>query len=268
MNRTGLMITLAIAASVGLIFGLYPVLDLKIAGLFYDPGMKDFPLRVNPSWGFVRDAAMWVVSVIAAPAFIAIVIKIIRPRRKLLIAGRALVFLIATLALAPGLVANVVLKENWQRSRPIDVPQFDGPARSTADERFTAWWDPRGTCAKNCSFIGGESSGAFWTLAPAALSPPAWRPFAYGAALAFGTGVGLLRMAFGAHFLTDIVFSGVIVFLVIWLTHALIYRWRLTRMTDEAVERTIERVAMPPHDAVIAMFAAVFRRGRVPGGKP
>lgn len=260
MNRTGLIIALAIAVVVGLVFGLAPALDLRIAGWFYDPAKKDFMLRWSPLLSFLRDAAMWIVSVIAAPAFIALALKIVRPRGKLLMAGRALVFLIATLALAPGLVTNVVLKDYWPRSRPIDVPQFNG------EERFTAWWDPHGGCAKNCSFVGGEASGAYWTLAPAALAPPAWRPVAYGAALVFGTGVSVLRMAFGAHFFTDVVFAGVFTFLIIWLAHGLIYRWRPTRISDDAVERTIERIALPPYNAVNAMFAAVgarlFRRKR------
>jgi lipid A 4'-phosphatase len=34
----------------------------------------------------------------------------------------------------------------------------------------------------------------------------------------------------------------VFAFLVIWLTHGLIYRWRRTRITDEAVERAITRL--------------------------
>ena len=117
MNRTGLIIALAIAVVIGLVFGLDPALDLRIAGWFYEPAKKDFILRLSPVWGFVRDAAMWIVSVIAAPAFIALAIKVLRPRGKLLIAGRAMVFLIATLALAPGLVTNVVLKDYWPRSR-------------------------------------------------------------------------------------------------------------------------------------------------------
>jgi membrane-associated PAP2 superfamily phosphatase len=264
MNRTGLIIVISIAAVVGLVFGLYPELDLKISALFFDPAKKDFMLRWSPLLGFLRDAAMWVVSVIAAPAFIALAIKMLRPRGKLLIAGRALVFLIATLALAPGLVTNVVLKDYWPRSRPIDVPQFNG------EEYFTAWWDPRGGCPKNCSFVGGEASGAFWTLAPASLSPPAWRPAAYGAALIFATGVSALRLAFGAHFFTDVVFSGVFTYLIIWLAYSLIYRWRPTRFSDVAVERTIERFALPGYDAAhgicTALAARIFRR--MPSGKP
>src|SRR4029453_4255950 len=124
-----------------------------------------------------------------------------------------------TLALAPGLVANMVFKEHWGRPRPIDLTEFGG------DEHFRPWWDPRGDCDKNCSFVAGEPSGAFWTLAPAAVTPPAWRAPPYWAALPFAAWVGFVRIAGGGHFLSDVIFAGVFVFLVIWLMHGLIYRW-------------------------------------------
>ena len=122
-------------------------------------------------------------------------LKFILPRRKLLISGRAIVFLMATLALGPGLLVNVGLKDHWGRPRPIDVTQFGG------DQHFVAWWDPRGDCPSNCSFVSGDVSGAFWTLAPAALAPPPWRALAYGAALALGAGMAALRMTGGRAFL-------------------------------------------------------------------
>ena len=37
-------------------------------------------------------------------------------------------------------------------------------------------------------------SGAFWTLAPAALAPPQWRVLAYGAALALGAVMATMRV--------------------------------------------------------------------------
>jgi membrane-associated phospholipid phosphatase len=139
------------------------------------------------------------------------------------------------------------------------VAQFGG------EEHFVAWWDPRGDCPKNCSFVAGEPSGAFWTLAPAAMLPPPWRGLGTAAALIFGAAIGLLRMASGGHFLTDVVFAGVLTFLVIWLTHGLLYRWAATRITDEAVERALERVAMPGYNAalrVIGRVRAVVRGAR------
>ena len=100
----------------------------------------------------------------------------------------------ATLALGPGLLTNVLLKSHWGRPRPIDIVAFGG------DQHFVPWWDPRGECPDNCSFVAGEPSGAFWTLAPAALVPPPWRALATVAALAFGAGLGLVRAGGGGIF--------------------------------------------------------------------
>src|SRR5439155_19605392 len=141
---------------------------------------------------------------IAAAAFIAVAIKLVLPRRPMLIPGRGAVLMIATLTLAPGLLANVILKDEWGRPRPQEIEAFGGR------EHFVAWWDPRGDCPTHCSFVAGEPSGAFWTLAPATLVPPPWRALAYGAAVAFGSAVGVLRMAAGGHFFTDVVFAGVV----------------------------------------------------------
>jgi lipid A 4'-phosphatase len=236
MNRTGLLIALAVAVAVGLVFGVWPDLDLELAAPFFDPARGGFWRAFNPPYLRARDAVTWVIALIALPAVIAPIAKLIWPRRPLLIPGRAILLMLITLALGPGVVTNLVLKDHWDRPRPIDVAQFGGA------EHFRPWWDPRGDCPKNCSFVSGEASGAFWTLAPAAIMPPQWRALAYGAAVAFGAGVGVLRMAAGAHFFSDVVFAGVFTFLVIWLTHGWLYRWRPTRITDAAVEAPFERV--------------------------
>ncbi len=238
MNRTGLVIALVVGAMTGLVFGFFPRLDLKISGLLFDPQTRQFTLLYQVllgqlSWpAHLRDASMWIVAALAVPAGVALVL------------------------------VNVALKEHWNRPRPIVVREFNGP------DRFVAWWDPRGECRHNCSFIAGEASGAFWTLAPAALAPAPVRIFAYAAAIAFGTAVGVLRMAFGAHFFTDVVFAGVFTFLIVWIVHGALYRWRRTAISDAAFERAIERVFMPPHAALLRFVARVSTRARRAGPRP
>ena len=220
MSRRGLIIALVFAAVIGLLFGLFPQLDVEIARLFYDPVAKNFPLRSNSALGHVRDAASWILVLLIAPSVIALLIKLVVPRARSWISARAAIFLIATLALAPGLLVNVLLKNHWDRPRPVAVVEFGG------NERFVPWWDPRGQCVKNCSFVAGEASSAFWTLAPAALAPAPWRFLTYASAIAFGVGMGAVRMAMGAHFFTDVVFAGLFTFIIIVLTHGLIFRAR------------------------------------------
>jgi membrane-associated phospholipid phosphatase len=57
--------------------------------------------------------------------------------------------------------------------------------------------------------------------------------------------MGAIRMLFGGHFFTDVVFAGVITFLIIWLLFNLLYRWQPTRLSDTAIERAIERLVRP-----------------------
>src|SRR3954467_10490318 len=106
MNRTGLVIALGLAAIIGLLFGLYPELDLKLAAVFYDPATKSFPLKLNTLAAIARDGAMWVAWGIALPAIVALAVKLVRPDRPLLIPARAAVFLLVTLILAAGVLTN------------------------------------------------------------------------------------------------------------------------------------------------------------------
>jgi membrane-associated phospholipid phosphatase len=116
------------------------------------------------------------------------------------------------------------------------------------------WWDPRGRCDRNCSFFSGEGATAFWTLAPAALAPPTWRPLAYAAATAFGLATSVMRMAFGGHFFTDIAAAGLVTFVVIWLAHGYIYRWPRTRLSDDAVDGALTRLAWPGYRLMRRLF--------------
>jgi lipid A 4'-phosphatase len=239
MNRTGLLIALWLALVTGLLFGIYPELDLKLAGLFYDGSTKSFPLKLNTLAGIARDGAMWIAWGMALPALVALVAKLLRPERPLMISGRAVVFLLVTLLVSAGVLTNLTFKSYWGRPRPVVVSEFNGP------DRFVAWWDPRGSCGRNCSFFSGEGATAFWTYAPAALAPPAWRPLAYAAATMFGVATSLLRMAFGGHFFTDVAAAGLVTFLVVWLAHGYIYRWPPTRLTDQGIDAALRALARP-----------------------
>jgi lipid A 4'-phosphatase len=250
MNRTGLLVVLAIGVTIGVVFALFPNLDLAITRLFFEPRSRWFGLTYymfvdGHMWVLrLRDATMWIVAAFALVPVAALIVKLLRPTKPMLMSPRSIVFLLGTLALAPGVLANGVLKEHWARPRPIEVREFTG------SDSFMPWWDPRGACEQNCSFISGEGAGAFWTLAPAALAPPAVRPIAYAAALAFGAAVGVIRIGMGAHFFTDIAFAGVFTFLIIWLAYALLFRWPLPLPSDATIERAIERFVLPIHTAL------------------
>jgi lipid A 4'-phosphatase len=254
MNRAGLAIGLLIAAVVGVLFAVYPRLDIEISALFYNRQKDLFVVNAQPWATSLRAAARWLITLILAPACLAIVGKLIMPRRRMLISSRAAVFLIVTMALGPGLLTNVILKDHWGRARPIDITEFGGHLH------FTPWWDPRGDCPTNCSYIAGEPSGGFWTLAPAALAPPQWRALAYGAALVFGAAIGVLRIAGGGHFFTDVAFAGIFMFILIWVTHRIMFRWAAGPDADDAVERKLGEAGDAGRRALAALLRLLTPR--------
>ncbi len=253
MNRIGLFIALAVAVIVGVLFSIYAQLDLDLSGLFFNPDTHRFRIYAQPWEQHARDVSRWLVALLVAPGFIALGGKLILPRRRMLIGGRAALLLVLTLALGPGLLANTLLKDHWGRSRPIDVVEFGGA------DPFTPWWNPGGPCPNNCSFIAGEPSGAFWTLAPAAMAPPQWRLLAYGGAIAFGIALGVLRIAAGGHFFTDVAFAGIFMYLVVWSIYGFIFRWRATRLDENTVDHAIGRAGEAIRDVLAAVALWIGR---------
>jgi membrane-associated phospholipid phosphatase len=116
--------------------------------------------------------------------------------------GRSLLFLAASLAAGPGLLVNEGFKAHVHRPRPAHVRDFGGEAP------FQPFYRLDGPCAKNCSFPSGETAAAFWMVAPAALAPAPFQVPCLAAAALFGVVTGGFRIAAGAHFLSDVLFSG------------------------------------------------------------
>jgi lipid A 4'-phosphatase len=230
-SRVSLLLICLAAAAMALASLLAPDLDLAVARWFFDPATHKFPAAANPLLTLLREQGSVIVIVCLAVIAAAMWVKLMRPNRPLLIRGRAILFLVITLALGPGLLANGILKAQWGRPRPVEVTQFGGK------EHYVPWWSNRGTCPSNCSFVSGEAATAAWTLAPAVLVPMPWRPVALGAAALFTLAIGVLRMAFGGHFLTDVVFGALMAAFVVWLVHGLIYRWPRTRLDEQAVDQ-------------------------------
>lgn len=240
MRRSGLIATLAIIAGAGFVLGFFPAIDLAVARYLYAAthaiGGASKPWLL-PIAHIVRKISLWIEIPFIALPVIAIGVKLALPRRRMLIPGRAVVLLLTSVILVPGLLVNGVMKNHWERPRPGHLVEFGG------NQHFVPWWEPRGDCRRNCSFVSGEASAAFWTLAPAALMPPLWQPLAYTAAITFGTAVSLARMVMGGHFLSDTIFAGALTFLAIWLLYATIYRWQRTQLDDRAIEQALEHLS-------------------------
>ncbi|MCL7926657.1 MAG: phosphatase PAP2 family protein [marine benthic group bacterium] len=203
------------AALLGLLFLFMPELDLAFTELFYSSA-AGFTQNGTPWERALYESVDWIVGIAVVGAVGVLVLEAAR-RGPFRHRGKVAALLLVVLALGPGLIVNGTLKEHWGRARPRDVTQFGG------DRAFTPALVIADQCERNCSFSAGHPSAGF---ALAALGY-AWlsrrrRWAIIASATGFGLLVGLARVAAGGHFLSDVLFSGVI---VIGLTVVLGDRW-------------------------------------------
>ncbi|WP_158554803.1 phosphatase PAP2 family protein [Methylovirgula sp. 4M-Z18] len=206
LSLAGLVLSAAVLA-------IWPELDLATSAYFYEGGHHFAAITPLGQFGRMVGYTVPFVLLIGATALWA-------ARRfgfnvPFAPTGRSVAFLILSMVLVPGLVVNVGLKDHAHRPRPAQSTAFDGPYP------FRPWYKFDGECKKNCSFVSGEASSAFWTLAPASLAPMPFKPYAIGAALIFSIFTSALRIAFGGHYLSDVLLA---TFLTIFLIEAL-RRW-------------------------------------------
>lgn len=128
-------------------------------------------------------------------------------------------FILLFLLLGPGLIANVILKDNLGRPRPREVKVFAG------EYRYHQFWEP-GEAGRNSSFPSGHASIAFALIGPWFLLREKHRGdalFCLAIGLGWGGVVGLGRILQGGHFVSDTLWAGGIVYLTgqllaIWLS--------------------------------------------------
>lgn len=209
------LIALTLAALV--VFAEWPQIDLAVARAFYgESGFIGHAALERAARDFFRVAPFLVLAVFAA----------LYALRRCGVAvgyaptGRSLVFLAATMAIGPGLVVNLGLKDHAHRPRPSQTEDFGGKFE------FRPWYRFDGGCRKNCSFVSGEASQNFWLVAPASLAPPPFRAPAIGGALAMGVAASVLRMAFGGHYLSDVTLAALITLIIVVGARMLFFRER------------------------------------------
>lgn len=202
-----------------LLFSLWPQLDLALAARFYTPGvgfpLGDSALAQAVYWGIWGGSRLivgallllWLASLCVSHGWLA--------RRR-----RWFGFLLLSFALGPGLITDVGLKNHWGRARPHQIVQFGGT------QAFTPALVPAHECARNCSFVSGHVSGACAPLVFGWLAGRRRRRNWLLGAAAAGVIVGLVRMAQGGHFASDVFFAFYADWLATFIAWALLARLR------------------------------------------
>ncbi|MBU4197735.1 MAG: phosphatase PAP2 family protein [Alphaproteobacteria bacterium] len=197
----------AAVLAVSVYFLAFPGVDIAVSRLFYRPEAGFF-LADNPLLKALRKSSSLVLALMLLGVIGRLAWRALR-RRPLGAAARRAIFVLAALAVGPGLVVNLVLKGLWGRARPVQIDQFGG------DAAFTPVWMVSDACQSNCSFVSGEGSSAAWMVGVLLVVTPAkWRPVVLPLAVVYAFALSMNRLAFGGHFLSDILLSWALTALV------------------------------------------------------
>src|ERR1700728_370780 len=162
---TGIAVYAGIVAAAALLFLLFPGVDLAASRLFYRPG-AGFLLAQWPPAVLLHHAMPFLVAGILAVLVAGMARLLLLGRPLWRLDQKAIVFVVLSAALAPGLLANTVLKDHWGRARPSQVEESGGT------RHFTPAPLPARECAGNCSFVSGDAALGFSLVAFALLLPP------------------------------------------------------------------------------------------------
>ena len=196
------------------LFLAFPELDRMASASVYQTG-HGFALQGNAVFDFVHDRIGILAGAIALAALV--IVFTARNGNRLAPWRRSAAFVLLILLLGPGLVVNTVFKDHWGRARPAQTVEFGGKAH------FTPAWVISDQCNKNCSFVCGDASIGFAFVAFAFISRRPRRWLVGGIAL--GAALGLMRIAQGGHFLSDVVFSFYAVWFTAWALNGLMVRF-------------------------------------------
>jgi len=202
MSAPRTLVGLALAlVLVGLVFGLAPQLDIAATQWVFDSfGFLGATETARDARDILRLAPFWLLGALVGLALLRRFVTKAAPAPS----WRALAFLGASLLVGSGLIVNLGLKDHSHRPRPVHVREFGG------NQEFRPWWRFDGACVRNCSFASGEAASGAWMLAPALLTPPPFEAAAVTGAVIFAVATSALRVGFGGHFLSDVLFGGLI----------------------------------------------------------
>lgn len=195
-------------------------LDRTVTGWFYDPQLGEFPWRYN---GFLEvvmhHGVKYAVALIAVTALalylVSFIIESLKPLRSVLL------FVALALILAPSIIA--LLKLASARHCPWNIVDYGGfaPYLKLLDPA------PSGITPGHCFPAGHASTGfclmAFYFVGHA-LGRRRLAVVGLGAGLTTGLILGFVRIMQGAHFVSHVLWSGVVCWLIITLLYGLIVR--------------------------------------------
>lgn len=239
------VLALALVASSGF-FHVFPGVDLAVSRWFHDDA-EGFVLANSHPLRALRSSATWIMRGVALLALFQIA-RHASAGRMAEHGARRWLWLLSCLVVGPGLLVNGFLKEHWGRPRPRATDLFGGEAP------FQKVWVISDWCDSNCSFVSGEASTAAWLVAAALMAPRRIRTVVTVLAAIYAFAVSINRIAFGGHYLSDVVLA--------WLLCALVF------MALSRLIQTTTAASFAPGAIGVRGASVKKTKGRTDGHQP
>jgi lipid A 4'-phosphatase len=230
----GIVVGLVFVVVASVFFLIFPGVDLWFSRQFYLADLG-FPVARLPAFIALRAFSNNLLIVISAVLVLALLAKLVRPGKPTPIRPHSIFFLISGLALGPGLLVNLILKDHWGRPRPFMVDGFGG------SDPYVPVWQITNYCSTNCSFVSGEASASLWLVTLAFVVPQRLRQPVAIVAIVFGLLFSLNRIAFGGHFISDVVIAWGLTAVIVAALHRLFISHPPPRFTEAALEGNLTR---------------------------
>ncbi len=187
--------------------------DQSIADYYYTLDVEEDPLyRRIYTYGIIPAQLLGILS------FLALILSYCLPSYKTW--RKPALVLVLSMMVGAGLIVHTALKDQWGRPRPKQILDFGG------GQAFRPYYKPNffNQPEPSRSFPCGHCTMGYYFFALAFIfwreNKNNWAWFMYAAALLWGSILGIARMAQGGHFLSDVLISG----LIMWLTAGLFTR--------------------------------------------
>lgn len=210
-DRT-VLASVAVCIGLALLFFAFPALDLTVSGWFYQNNAwigDESPVAIS-LYGLFRYLPYWLVPVLLLCLLLTWI-----PGGLPASGRRTWLFLLLTLLLGPGLLVHGVFKDGFERPRPRQVVEFNGPYQMVP--AFVVNQECHGKCK---SFVSGHAAMGFYLMV---LAWVARRRVWLWAGMGIGVLVSVVRISQGGHFLSDVLFAG----LLCWGLYLPLAQWLL-----------------------------------------
>lgn len=209
-SASGILVYILVLVMAAVVFGVWPQIDLAVSAWAREFSGGRFQHPDGWWWWLYRGMKPLFFAISGLVALLGVASLVLRCP-VLWITPRGALFILLAFIVTQGLIIDLYLKPTFGRARPRELIEFGGQLT------FTPFYVVSGQCSRNCSFASGHAGMAFALFALVFVAPTAWKRRFFWGTVVFGLVTGYMRIIQGAHFLSDVLFAGIVVYGVTWL---------------------------------------------------